>query len=225
MGTKYTNPDNPIWSFCTRICDLFLISVLVTVCSIPIFTIGASFTAGYRDMAKITEDAQSSTVKGFFSAFKENFKKATLLWLILLAAIVVVAGDIYFFTTLTQSGAVFALRCLFYLLAILLLFLFLWTFPLTATFENTLTGTLKNALLMSIHHLPWSVLLILILVAPWLLLLVVPLSFLTIIIVFMVLFGFGIQLLLSAYIFRRVFRHYIPGAEDEPKKPRRWKLF
>ena len=76
--------DNPIISGMSRIFDMMCLNVLWLVCSLPIFTIGASTTAMYTVMLKVVKNEEGYIVKGFFKAFKENFKKSTIIWLILL---------------------------------------------------------------------------------------------------------------------------------------------
>ena len=85
------NYDNPVWRFIGKLGDLIILNVLWIVCSIPIFTIGASTTAVYYVTLKMVRDEEDSTIKSFFRSFKSNFKQATAIWLILLAAGAVLA--------------------------------------------------------------------------------------------------------------------------------------
>ena len=72
--------DNPVISGMSRIFDMMCLNVLWLVCSLPIFTIGASTTAMYTVMLKVVKNEEGYIVKGFFKAFKENFKKSTIIW-------------------------------------------------------------------------------------------------------------------------------------------------
>ena len=47
MLSGFFNYDNPVWRFIGKFGDLIILNVLWFVCSIPIFTIGASTTAVY----------------------------------------------------------------------------------------------------------------------------------------------------------------------------------
>ena len=71
--------DNPVISGMSRIFDMMCLNVLWLVCSLPIFTIGASTTAMYTVMLKVVKNEEGYIVKGFFKAFKENFKKSTII--------------------------------------------------------------------------------------------------------------------------------------------------
>lgn len=199
----------------SRLGDIMIVSLCFLLTSIPVVTIGAAASAAHRDMMKIVKESQTYTLKGYFSAFRENFKKGTLLWLILLAAGLVLAADIYILSAvITPSALTRGIIYVFILLALVYVMTLLYTFPLTATFENSVRNTLKNALLMSIRHLPWTLLLILVWAAPVLLCLILT-NVWYYILPFMIFFGFGCQFFISAYIFNHIFSKYMP-AEPEP---------
>ena len=150
------NYDNPVWRFIGKLGDLIILNVLWIVCSIPIFTIGASTTAVYYVTLKMVRDEEDSTIKSFFRSFKSNFKQATAIWLILLAAGAVLAFDFWFFTTgqMNLSGNVkTVMMAIFGGFLLILSFIFTYVFPLQARFYNPVKRTLFNAFFMSIRHL------------------------------------------------------------------------
>ena len=75
--------DGKFINFLNKATDTLIATLLWLVCSIPIITIGASTTAFYSVMLKLVKDEESYITKSFFKAFKENFKIATIVWLIL----------------------------------------------------------------------------------------------------------------------------------------------
>ena len=87
------NYDNPVWRFIGKLGDLIILNILWIVCSIPVFTAGASTTAVYYVTLKLVRDEDDSTIRSFFRSFKSNFKQATAKWLILLAAAIVLDFD------------------------------------------------------------------------------------------------------------------------------------
>ena len=150
------NLDSPVMVFLSRVADLVIVNVLWLICCLPVVTIGASTTAMYRVTLDLADDRGSSTVRGFFSAFRANFKKATLLELILLVPCALVVGDLWILVQgLLPSSLLTSVACL--LPAIIMIFVMSYVYPLTAQFENTLGGTLRNAALMSFAHLPVTV--------------------------------------------------------------------
>jgi uncharacterized membrane protein YesL len=125
------------------------INLLVLVTSIPVVTIGAAMTAGY-DAARRLRIGEGKTLPNYFRAFKANFAKATILWLILgpIGAAIIA---LWIFIQMTP------LLVVKFALSILWLIAFYWVWPLTARFENTVGATLKNALVIGISKIVPSI--------------------------------------------------------------------
>ena len=87
------SPDSPVISFLGKIADLIIINLLVIICSLPIFTIGASWTAMYYVTVKMVKNEESYVTKDFFKSFKQNFRQATVIWLINLIVLLVLGAD------------------------------------------------------------------------------------------------------------------------------------
>ena len=150
------NYDNPVWRFIGKLGDLILLNILWTICSIPIFTIGASTTAVYYVTLKLVRDEDSSTIKGFFHSFKSNFKQATAIWLLLLAVGLLLGFDFWFIVTgkmPLNEQVKLVLTAVFGGLLMILIFIATYVFPLQCRFYNTVKKTLFNAFFMSVRHL------------------------------------------------------------------------
>lgn len=66
------------------IADLVILNVLFVLCSIPIFTIGASHAALYSAIRTLQDpEDDTSVTKAFFAAFRVGFKQITLAWFVL----------------------------------------------------------------------------------------------------------------------------------------------
>ena len=213
MFSGIFNYDNPVWRFIGKFFDVLILNVLWTVVSIPIFTAGAAATAVYYVLLKLVRDEEGSTVKSFFKSFKENFKQATVIWLILLAAGAVLAFDLYFFLSLKTLGP--ALRAFFVAALLCLgavyLCVSLYVFPLQAKFYNPVKRTLFNAFYMSLRHFFVTVTMmaidigfvaLVLFAAPFL----QPLLFL---------FGYPLIAFINSFFLVGVFDKYIP-AEESP---------
>ena len=135
--------DNPVISGMSRIFDMMCLNVLWLVCSLPIFTIGASTTAMYTVMLKVVKNEEGYIVKGFFKAFKENFKKSTIIWLILLVIGGFLGADLYL-TSSAKGSVGMALRAIFAALELLVLAVGIYAFGLTARYENSIKGTIRS---------------------------------------------------------------------------------
>lgn len=157
--------DNVVMRALGRLCDFMLLNILWVICSIPLFTIGASTTALYTVMLKVVKNEEGYIVKGFIVAFKENFKKSTIIWLIMAAIGIVIAVD-----SRLALGMQATMRTVFQ--SVFIIFGFVWlclviyVFPLTARYENTVKNTIKNALILSVAKLPYTILMVVITAGP-----------------------------------------------------------
>ena len=92
MWDRFFDLDNVVWRTIDKIGKIFLLNLLWLICSLPVFTIGASTTALIYTSMKLS-DNEGYWHQNFFSSFKENFKQATALFFIYLAAGAFLAGD------------------------------------------------------------------------------------------------------------------------------------
>ena len=200
--------DNPVMRGLSKLCDLLILNVLWLICSIPLFTIGASTTAMFAVTLKMAKNEEGYIVKGFFAAFKENFKKSTLIWLMIAFVAIIIIINVQVMSTFSDMlnpiiGTI--LRGIYLLMGVILLFLTLYVFPMMARYESTIKQSLKNALLIALARLPYTLLLALIVVVP------VIVTFLTgttiaVGILVWVLLGFAVVAWLQSKVLRRVFK-------------------
>lgn len=139
------SPESFLGRWLSFLVDVLLISVVWVVCSLPIVTIGAANTALFRVAMDWMRYREGCTVKDFLKAFRNNFKKATILWLVLLLLLIFVTIDGYllFFTELSLPGI---FRIMFFVILAIWISWAGYTFALQAVFENTIRRTLGNAL-------------------------------------------------------------------------------
>lgn len=76
--------DSPVMRFLGRLADLMILNLVTLLCCLPVVTIGASLTAMHYVLLKMVRNEESYIVRSFFKSFKENFKQATVIWLIIL---------------------------------------------------------------------------------------------------------------------------------------------
>ena len=90
----------------------------------------------------------------FFKAFRENFKPATKLWLILLAVGSFLAADGFVLRRMWSENIFWTLLTATLIgAAVLYGIVLLYAFPLLARFENTTFGILKTAFLVGVRYL------------------------------------------------------------------------
>ena len=213
---RFNLMDNVITRALSKICDMICLNVLWVICSIPIVTIAASTTALYTVMLKMVRNEEGYIFRGFFKAFKENFKQSTIIWLIV-AALGAVWWIDYRVSGLMGQGISDVFRIIFLLLGFLLLSVIIYVFPLTARYENSISATFKNAIILTVAKLPYTfimvaVLVIAVLASLWntmMLMMALPLWFI---------FGVSLIAWVNSYLLRRVFTVFEQEEEDTKEK-------
>lgn len=201
--------DGPLMRVLNLIADLVILHLLWLLCSLPLFTIGASTTALYYACMKRIRTKEGYVTSNFFHSFKSNFRQATIIWIILVVLGFVFRLDFQIAHAVGGViGRMMLVGCAIFLIP--WLFVLLYIFPIQAKFDNPIKDNIKNAILMSLRHFPLT-----------LVLLVIDGSFLLLGISFVpfmgLLFISGAGLIgwVTSMIFIQIFRCYIP---DEIEK-------
>ena len=156
---KFFSYESKFSQLLLKLCYACYLNLLWFVCSLPIVTIGASTTALYYCCLKIVRDEDNHVGAMFFRSFRENFKQATVLWLIMLGVGLFLAGDGYVLYHLRQnSGGTLAVMWTLILAvviaaAVVYVIVLEYVFPLLASVSNTNAAMLKNAFLIGTHYL------------------------------------------------------------------------
>lgn len=156
---KFFNPDSPLMRFLTKLADLMILNLLFLLSCIPVVTIGAAWTAMYYVTLKMVRDEEDSIVRGFFRAFRRNWKQATILWLMVLGLGAVIVLDIRFLNAMGDSSTAATMKTAVEILGVLGLMVLQYLFPGLARFEASTGNTLKNACLLAVGNLPKTLLL------------------------------------------------------------------
>lgn len=141
--------ENPFMRAMATACDLLVLNLLALLCSLPAFTAGAAVTALNDVAIHIVRQEDTGIVKPFFRSFAGNFKKGTLLWLLLLVAAALLTLDY-----MAAMAYIPVLRVGITAIAVLVLAVSQYAFALLARYENTLRGTLKNAATLMVSYFP-----------------------------------------------------------------------
>lgn len=201
MGAIF-NLDNPVWNFMGKVADLVILNLLVIVCSIPIFTIGASWTAMYFVTMRMVRKEESYIVRDFFRSFKENFKQATVIWLFALLAVGIFAGDVIIYRMIPEQIPK-ALMIAVLVLAYLVLGTIIYVFPMLSRYHNTIKGTIKNAFLVSVVNIPYTIIFVLLMSIPF-----IMAVFLVELMPFVIMVGFSLPAYVASIFWVRMFRKF-----------------
>lgn len=155
------NMDNGVFRVLSKFVDCVYLSILFIFSSIPVFTIGASFTALYYTVQKVLKNERGYIAGEYWHAFKTNFKQGTIIWLIVLVIGIVFVVDFKIMQSMAEAGNVIGKVYPFF--GVLLFLEIVWCiyiFPYLARFENKTKTIVKNAGFIAILNLPKTVLVI-----------------------------------------------------------------
>ena len=145
--------DSPIYRGLTRVFDAALITVYWAVCSLPVVTAGAAASAMFAAMMTVAGGDTGVTAR-FFRTFRDNFKLATLDFLVYAALGALLALDVgicWFQEGLTGPmwqvfrGVTLAAAVLFFILGTYL-------FAGISAFQVRFLQSWRNALVLTLRH-------------------------------------------------------------------------
>lgn len=145
------NINSSFFKFWDRFIDLFFLNIVMLVCCIPVFTIGPAVTAAYAVMLKMVDDEEGYIFKAFFKYFKSNFKKGTVMGILFLVAVYALYIEWQVVTKMEDLNFIFIVIAI--LSTAIITAAFLYVFPLTARYENTIVKTIKNSFEISVFFL------------------------------------------------------------------------
>ena len=194
-----------------KLADCFCLSLMWTLCCIPVITAGAATTALYYTATKAIRYDRGGIWREYWSAFRSNFKQATLVWLLMLGISALIFFSIRSAWVLYGAGKLpLAAVVLLMVLASHVAMWVCYLFPHLARFQTTVPQLLKNCQLMALMHFFWSLALLALLAVAVLGLLFAPFS---------LLYVPGLTAWASGYILERIFRKYMApedlAAEEE----------
>ncbi len=203
------DPNNRLMSILTRAADLVFVNILWLVTSLPLVTIGASTTALHYVCFRILNGEESHLAKSFFRSFKENFKQATIIWLVFMLGLAVLAFDFYFMHQGTAMDTVLGkvLWGIFVFAAVVLLSMLIYVFALQARFENKVNDTLKYSAIFSLSYYGRTLAM---LVCDGAIMLVA-------LIVFPIILP-AVPVFVNAMLMRKIFAQYIPAEEEQQEQ-------
>ncbi|MDE7252365.1 MAG: YesL family protein [Acetatifactor sp.] len=196
---KFLDIDGPLIQFLSKMADLMWLNILTMVCCIPIITAGASLTALNYMALKIVRGEECYITKGFFKSFKDNFGQSTIIWCFFLLVAAVIGTD-YRIMMNTNLGESKVMKILIIAAAALVLFTFMFVFPVQAKFANSVRRTIWNAFVFSVFQFPRTVLMVVLYVIPLVMLYFFPHIFPLIFV-----FCFSLPALLSAKLYNNFF--------------------
>ena len=158
-------PDSPVMDFLRTVTNLVIVNILFIICSIPVITFGAAYSAKYYVAMKVIRGEGTGVFIPFFKAFKRNFKQATGVWIVMLVAIFLIIFDWRWITYNGWSNTEFVYKffVIFFSFAVLLMTMAI--FPTIARYDMKTSELFKAAFIFIIIKFIPLVLITLLIVA------------------------------------------------------------
>lgn len=143
VAMKFFSVDGALYKFLTRLWDMVKLNFMWLLFSLPIVTVGAATVAAYTVTLKMVDEQEGYVARQFVKAFKENWRQGIPMGLLALFCSYAVYLD-FELQRVTEGDST-----MFLIFGIIAAFVFgmsfIYAFPLSARYENTLIGTLKNS--------------------------------------------------------------------------------
>lgn len=206
--SRFFSPDNPVMEFIAKIFDLVVLNLIFIFSCVPIITIGASTSALSYVTLKMARGEDPYIWRNFWKSFRQNFKQGTLVWILSILIFIFLGMDFYIINS--QNTSLFAVvRILLWIVCAVALSVFLYVFPVISHFVCTTKQALKNALLMTFGHLPYT--LVMLAIAGLILFLCSSSSkTFAMIVVLSGICGFSVISFIYSIMFDRIFQKYEP---------------
>lgn len=151
---KIFSLDSPVVRAVTRFGDLVLLSILWFVGSIPVFTTGISTAAVYTAIHRtFGSSGEGIAAAEYLKAYRSNFRQATLSFLPLGAAELLLLAECFVTQYLREQGAALGnLRPVFQILAYLVGLWGLYACAYSARFRDPIKKTLRQSAILAMAN-------------------------------------------------------------------------
>lgn len=208
--------DSPLMRFLGKVGDLMLLNLLFILTSVPLITIGASLTALHYTALHLIAGEESTVTRDYFRSFQQNFKQATAIWLLLVVFALLLVYDIQTVWDRTDPVSQ-VVRVLCIAGAIALVMVLLYVFAILAKFNNTIRGTLKNAVALALTRFPRTFSMFMLVFAAVLLTVYTADTFKWGLL-FWLLIGFSFLTFSNCFLLKKTFDS-LTGESDSPEEP------
>lgn len=208
---KTLNADNPFFTFMGGMGDVVLVNILFLVCSLPVFTMGASTVAMYKTFRQLQEGRGGSVLRMFLTAFGHAFRESLIPWLAQLFTGVLLVFDLSY---VMEAGGMFWHGMEMALAGLLVLWLLASChfLPQAAYEGRTLKAAVKASLYLAVVNFPRTLLMGLLNLIPAVCILLGE-YFIGIMTPIYVVIGFGLTAYLNTLLLKQC--RGLPGEQGE----------
>lgn len=141
--------DNTFFRIMTKVADVFIVSIMWILFSLPVVTLGASTSALYYTVHKVILGERGYITKDFWREYTSRMKDSIKCSVILELIFAFLLYDIAFVRNVLEQNAnswIGFMYYTFYILILILVVLFVYIFCYRARFEMNWKGSLLNGL-------------------------------------------------------------------------------
>lgn len=164
--SKLFNRDNSFFQVMDKAANFCILNLLALACCIPVVTVGATISACHKVMQTMLTDCEMSVTQSFFNAFRESFKKSTLLWLITLPVFLFLVADAALIYLNFRGALAVCMYAAVGIVCVVALGTAAFAFPMISRYDNTLKEHLGNALYLAFRYLPRTIAMVVLYLSP-----------------------------------------------------------
>jgi len=146
---SFFDNDSVFGQLMTRCGTIIAANLIFLLFSIPVVTIGASWTALHYTMMKMLREKEINPFKTFWHGFQDNWKKSTLFFAAAAVLLSILTLELYWCSQFTGILSWFTYGLLAMVLATVVLCFYL--FPVIAAFSGNLKQHLQASLYFAMH--------------------------------------------------------------------------
>ena len=207
------NSENRFFSLMNKVWDMVVLNLLFVVT--VIVGIGPAASALYYAVAKNIRRSRGYAARSFFHAFKLNFKQGFIIGIMQLVAAFSLYYCYWFALSMKEGETISQVYItLWFVFTLLFLFMSVYIYPVLSRFSMSIPGLLRMSFVLSLRHLPSTILMVAMIVLEFLAAYLVP-PLLT----FVILCGASLYVLLKSLLMERILKRYIKKPEEGEEVP------
>lgn len=191
--------DNGFFSFINKVGDIIFLNLVFLLTCIPVITIGDALIALHTVTLKMAKGQEGYVVRGYLKAFKDNLKTGLLLGVVIEIILIILVYDCNVLMVSEESYATIGFMVTAIAIVVIIAII-QYLFPLLARYENKLKITLLNSALLAVSKLPYTIVLIVLMLIPGILVLITPYAW-----IYVVFAGIVVSALLQGKILNKIF--------------------
>ena len=197
---KFFDSDNPVMRFLSRLVDLTILNILTVCTSLLLITAGGALAAMNNVLLHLVRRDETYVTKMFWTSFKKNFRQGIPEGLLVLGAAGITAVDLMAMRG-SESRIATLMMIVITIIAVFIFVTCIYMFALQSRYDNTVIGTISNAIKLAVGNLPKSAAMALI----WLIWILVLIYLHRAASTFFLIFGLTLPGYLCAMLYDRIF--------------------